>query len=116
MPQGRIADNVRSVAQSKGRQMPCNTEMAALLNCFREFDFAVEHCMKEHAIFERCIHTNRNNHLEKLLMKKRGSQGQDFIPWEELDSIQLAKQIQKFPTGVRPQTFKTKIKLKMYRK
>ena len=49
-------------------------------------------------------------------MKKRGSEGKDFVPWEELDSMQLAKQIQKYPTGVRPQSFKSKVKLKVYKK
>ena len=50
VPPGRLADNVRAVSKTKGRQLPCNTEMAALLNCFKEFDFAVEHCVKEHRI------------------------------------------------------------------
>ena len=67
-------------------------------------------------MLEQCVHQTRNQHLEKLLMKKRGSEGKDFVPWEELDSMQLAKQIQKYPTGVRPQSFKSKVKLKVYKK
>ncbi len=116
LPPGRLSDNVRSVGRSKAKMMPCNTEMTALLNCFKEFDFETDHCMREHRILEDCVTKTRNDHLEKLLQKKRGSEGKDFVPWEELDSKQLAKEIQKYPTGIRPESFKTTLRLKMYRK
>ena len=115
LPPGRLSDSVKSGGMS-GKQLPCNTEMTILLNCFKEFDFVTEHCMREHKILEDCVHKNRNLHLQKLLMKKKGKEGKDFIPWSELDSLDLSRQLQKYPTGIRPQRFSKTVKMKRYRK
>ena len=72
--------------------------------------------MREHRILEDCVHKSRNNHLQKLLMKKKGKEGKDFIPWTELDNLDLSKQLQKYPTGIRAQRISTAVKMKRYRK